>query len=171
MASLDKQTLRNLCSPNREKMEKAFNAIFEKYRYLVYYVSFDIVKNEEEAKDIVDETFLKMYAQRVDFDSESKLKYYLLVTAKNLSLNYVKGQTDHLAFNEDISGKEDDHSLSLYLDKFQDVLDKEEFDYLVLHVIYAFSFREIAKYYHLTTAQVSSKYRRGIKKLQSYYGG
>ena len=53
--------LKKLCSTSTEEMNKAFNHIFEKYRYLVYYISFDILKNEDEAKDIVNETFLKMY--------------------------------------------------------------------------------------------------------------
>ena len=33
--------LKKLCSTSTEEMNKAFNLIFEKYRYLVYYVSFE----------------------------------------------------------------------------------------------------------------------------------
>lgn len=163
--------LKKLCSTSRQEMENAFDIIFNKYRYLVYFVSFDIVKNEEDAKDIVNETFLKMYERRTYFSKESNLKYYLLVTAKNLSLNKIKEDNDHLSYSDDISGYEDNDHASLYLDKFKDILDKEEYDYLILHVIYEFTFREIAKYYKVTTSVVSSKYQRGIKKLQAYYGG
>ena len=87
MERIGYSVLKKLCSTSVEEMNKAFNLIFEKYRYLVYYVSFDILKSEDEAKDIVNETFLKMYERRRDFMSESKLKYFLLVTAKNCVLD------------------------------------------------------------------------------------
>jgi RNA polymerase sigma-70 factor (ECF subfamily) len=171
MERIGYSVLKKLCSTSIEEMNKAFNLIFEKYRYLVYYVSFDILKSEDEAKDIVNETFLKMYERRRDFMSESKLKYFLLVTAKNLSINLYNQTKNNLAYSDDIEGKYDEESVSIYLEKFKDVLDEEEYKFLVLHLIYGFTFREIAKANDLTTSQVSSKYQRGIKKLRDYYGG
>lgn len=171
MERIGYSVLKKLCSTSVEEMNRAFNLIFEKYRYLVYYVSFDILKSEDEAKDIVNETFLKMYERRRDFMSESKLKYFLLVTAKNLSINRYNQIKNRLAYSDDIEGKYDEESVSIYLEKFKDVLDEEEYKFLVLHLIYGFTFREIAKTNDLTTSQVSSKYQRGIKKLRDYYGG
>lgn len=171
MERISYSVLKKLCSTSTEEMNKAFNLVFEKYRYLVYYVSFDILKSEDEAKDIVNETFLKMYERRRDFMSESKLKYFLLVTAKNLSINRYNQTKNHLSYSDDIEGKYDEESVSIYLEKFKDVLDEEEYKLLVFHLIYEFSFREIAKSYGYTTAKVSSKYQRGIKKLRDYYGG
>ena len=171
MEKISYSVLKKLCSKSEEEMNKSFNLIFEKYRYLVYYVSFDILKSEDEAKDIVNETFLKMYEKRKGFMSESKLKYFLLVTAKNLSINRYNQTKYHLSYSEDIEGKNDSENVSIYLEKFKDVLDEEEYNYLVIHLIYEFRFREIAKVNKLTTSQVSSKYQRGIKKLRDYYGG
>ena len=171
MEKIGYSILRNLCSTSVEEMNQAFNVVFNKYRYLVYYVSYDVLKSEEEAKDIVNETFLKMYETRKDFDKESKLKYFLLVTAKNLSINRYNQNKDHLAYSDDIEGKADNDNLSIYLEKFKEVLDEEEYQYLVLHLIYGFKFKEIAKANNLTTSQVSSKYQRGIKKLRDFYGG
>ena len=171
MEKISYSVIKGLCSLNREEMEKSFNIIFEKYRYLVYYVAYDILKSEEEAKDIVNETFLKMYENRGNFDNESKLKYFLLVTAKNLSINRYNQNKDHLAYSDDIEGKADSDNLSIYLEKFKEVLDEEEYQYLVLHLIYGFKFKEIAIANNLTTSQVSSKYQRGINKLRDFYGG
>ncbi|NLN80254.1 MAG: hypothetical protein GX132_02495, partial [Erysipelotrichia bacterium] len=47
----------DLCSSNRELMERTFNTIYEKYSYLVFYVAFEITDHKEDAKDITDETF------------------------------------------------------------------------------------------------------------------
>ena len=98
MERIGYSVLKKLCSTSTEEINKAFNLVFEKYRYLVYYVSFDILKSEDEAKDIVNETFLKMYERRRDFMSESKLNYFLLVTAKNLSINRYNQIKNHLAY-------------------------------------------------------------------------
>ena len=171
MEKISYSVIKGLCSLNREEMERSFNIIFEKYRYLVYYVSYDILKNEEESKDIVNDTFIKMYEKRGSFINESKLKYFLLVTARNLSINRYNQLKDHLSYSDDIKGEEDSSRISLYLDEFKNIVDKEEYTYLVLHIIYGFSFREIAKSKSLSTSQVSSKYQRGIAKLREHYGG
>ncbi|MBO7614425.1 MAG: sigma-70 family RNA polymerase sigma factor [Bacilli bacterium] len=171
MEKIGYSILKKLCSTSVNEMNEAFNIVFDKYRYLVYYVSYDILKSEEEAKDIVNETFLKMYENRGNFDNESKLKYFLLVTAKNLSINRYNQNKDHLAYSDNIEGKADSDNLSIYLENFKEVLDEEEYQYLVLHLIYGFKFKEIAIANNLTTSQVSSKYQRGIYKLRDFYGG
>ena len=171
MGKITYSVIKKLCSPSKEEMNRSFNIIFEKYRYLVYTVAYDILKNVEESKDIVNETFLKMYEKRAKFTNEGDLKYYLLVIARNLSINRSKQLQYHLSYSDDMAGKNDDKDVSLYLEKFKRVLDREEYKYLVLHIVYGFTFLEIAKANHLTTSQVSSKYQRGIKKLRDYYGG
>ena len=171
MGKITYSVIKKLCSPSKEEMNRSFNVIFEKYRYLVYTVAYDILKNVEESKDIVNETFLKMYEKRANFTNEGDLKYYLLVIARNLSINRSKQLQYHLSYSDDMAGKSDDKDISLYLEKFKRVLDREEYKYLVLHIVYGFTFLEIAKANHLTISQVSSKYQRGIKKLRDYYGG
>lgn len=171
MTKIRNQTIEKLRSTSKEEVDSVFNLIFNKYKNLVYYVSFDILKNSEDAKDIVNDTFLRMYDNRDKLISETKLKYFLLVSAKNLSINRYNENKNHLPYSDDVEGQSDDSHLSIYLDKFKDVLDAKEYRFLVLHIVYEFSFREIAKTYNLTTSQVSSKYQRGIKKLRDYYGG
>lgn len=171
MEKIGYSVLKKLCSLSTSERNESFSLIYDKYRYLVYYVSFDILKNEEEAKDVTSETFLKMYEKRREFMSESKLKYFLLVMAKNLSINRYRQRKDHLEYLDETSGNEEEKDISLYLEKFKDILDQDEYSYIVLHLVYEFSFKEIAKANHKTTSTVSSKYRRGLAKLRAYYGG
>lgn len=163
--------IKKLCSFDKEEVDASFNLIFKKFRYLVYYVAYDILHDDDEAKDIVEDTFIKMYEKRADFINEKKIKNFLMVTAKNLSINRYNELKKHLSYSDDIKGVEDNANLSIYLDEFKDILDQEEYNYLVLHIMCGFSFREIAKNKNLTTSQVSSKYQRGIRKLRDYYGG
>lgn len=170
MGKIGYGTLKNLCSKDKRKVDESFSVIFNKYKNLVYFVSFDILHSQEESEDIVEDTFLKMYERRSYFMSESQLKYYLLVTAKNTSINRYNESKKHLAYSDDIHGVTEQNGISIYLDKFKEMLDETEYQYLVLHLLYDFSFKEISKVNGLTVSQVSSKYQRGIKKLRDYYG-
>ena len=171
MERITYKTLKNLCSSNEEKVNKAFDLIFNKYRFLIYYVSLEILKDKEEAKDIVEGTFLKMYERRRYFMNERGVKYFLLRTAKNDSINRLKEINIHEQYSDDINGVKDKDDYSSYYDKFKKLVDEEEFDYLIKHLVYGFTFREIALGKRVTTSVVSSKYRRGLKKLKDYYGG
>jgi len=46
----------------------------------------------EYARDIAQETFIKVYEKRGDFDTEDKARSFLYITAKNKSLDYLKHQ-------------------------------------------------------------------------------
>ena len=73
-------TLANLTSKNRNVMEKAFNAIYSEYSYLVFYVAFDYLKDQEQTKDIVNEVFMKFYENRYKIKYAKSIKYYLVTS-------------------------------------------------------------------------------------------
>ena len=89
MSAVNFKVLYDLKSPHREVMERAFNIIYKEYSYLVFYVSLKIVKDNDIAKDITNETFYKLYSNKENIDSTKNLKYYLTTISKNLSLNYI----------------------------------------------------------------------------------
>ena len=53
MEKISCSVIRKLCSLSKEEVDESFNIIFNKYRYLVYYVAFDILKDDEESKLLV----------------------------------------------------------------------------------------------------------------------
>ena len=58
-----------------------------------------------------------------------------------------------------------------YIEKFKDFLSKEEVDLIVLHLLYDFTFKEIAKDKSTTVDVISSRYRRAILKVKQHYKG
>ena len=165
-------TLLHLLSKNRAKMEKAFNKIYEDYSYLVFYVSFEIVKDKEAAKDITNETFMKFYENRTKFTKIRELKYYLVKTAKNLSINYVYSLKKTVFYDDDISGVEDKRDdFNEYIEKFSKFLDKEELDLLIYRFLYGFTLNEIANEKRVSINSVSSKFRRTMEKVKKHYLG
>ena len=56
--------LKDLKSSSKQVMERAFNDIYQEYKLLVFFVSFDILKNQEDAKDITNETFMQFFINK-----------------------------------------------------------------------------------------------------------
>ena len=172
MGKISRLTLANLTSKNRNIMEKAFNAIYDEYSYLVFYISFDITKDKELSKDIVNDVFMKFYDKRFTIKDNKGLKFYLAKSAKNISLNYLKKESPTVEYNDELAGQEDkkDDFFNL-LGSFSEFLDNEELDLLIYRFLYDFKFADIANIKGVTIDSASSKYRRAIEKIRKYYRG
>lgn len=69
---------------------RAFQTIFENYNKLLYTSAVQIVKEKEQAEDIVADTFTKLWARRDAFETEEHVKAFLFITTRNASLNHVR---------------------------------------------------------------------------------
>lgn len=172
MGKVSTKILDNLKSPLREKMEESFNYIYHEYSYLVFYISLQIVRDNEAAKEITNETFYKLFLNKDKIDNNKNLKYYLTTISKNLSINYLNSLKNQEEYVEGISFYEDNHDhFNDYIEKFKEFLNQEELDLIVLHLLYDFSFKEIAKEKGTTVDAISSKYRRTLVKVRKHYKG
>ena len=95
--------LKDLKSSSKQVMERAFNDIYQEYKLLVYFVSFDILKNQEDAKDITNETFMQFFINKNKIRNYKKIKYYLLTTCKNLSINLLKKNNKYEQLDNEIA--------------------------------------------------------------------
>ncbi len=169
MAHISSKILDNLKSSSRTKMEEAFDTLYKEYSYLVYYVALKIVKNKDIAKEITNDTFFKLYQNKDKLKKEKNIKYYLVTTSKNTSINYMVQNARQVSLDEEIASYEQVDHFDEYINKFSDFLNKEELDIIIYHLLYDFSFREISKENKTTTSVISSKYRRAIDKIKSHY--
>ncbi len=162
----------NLNSSSREKVEHSFNRIFNEFSYLVFYVSFKITRNEKDAEDIMNETFLKFYEERDNIKNHKGIKYYLTTTSKNLSINLVNKNNKTILYDENrFTSEIKNDYFSDYIDKFKYFLDEEEIDIVVYHILYDFTFKEIARYKNTSVNSISSKYKRIMSKIKSHFKG
>ena len=63
--------------------------LFDEYSDMVYRISLNILRNREEAQDIVMDVFTALLS-RAEFDSEENIKAWLIRNAENKSLNVIK---------------------------------------------------------------------------------
>lgn len=68
----------------------AFKQIFHRYKDKLFVYVLAIVKREAVAKDIVQETFIRLWTTRENLDPDQSLSGYLHTIARNQSLNHLK---------------------------------------------------------------------------------
>ena len=166
MSDVSYKVINGLLSTDRKVMEASFNEIYQKYVSLVYYVSFDILHLREEAKDVTNETFLRLYERRHSLNKAKSIKYFLLTIARNLSIDRMKASSKYVEEGKEAESFDDDEFGS-FVDQFKSYLDKEELDLLIYHLLYGFSFKEIASFKSTSINSMTSKYTRAIKKLKA----
>ncbi len=59
--------------------EGAFNEIYRRYHKLVYFVAYDMCHSDADAKDVLQETFIKLRKATHDLREKNKFKYWLNV--------------------------------------------------------------------------------------------
>lgn len=170
MAKISFLTLNNLKSTSKEVVENAFNIVYKEYSYLVFYVILQIVKDNDLALELTNEAFTNFFINKDNINSSKNVKYYLVTTGKNLAIIRMKKDSrivelsDNYAYEEK---KTDD--FDTYIEKFKEFLNKEEIDVIVYHLLYDFSFKEIARNKNVSINVISSKYKRAIDKIKKYY--
>ncbi len=95
-----------------KKTEEEIKELVETYSTLIFRISYFILSNPEDAKDVVQETFLKYITKAPDFTDEEHKKAWLIRVATNISKNALKfrlrRETVDLSDIENIGINEDD---------------------------------------------------------------
>ncbi|HHM21504.1 MAG TPA: sigma-70 family RNA polymerase sigma factor [Bacteroidetes bacterium] len=72
----------------RRGNETAFGALVNKYRHYVYSTAFNILKNNEEAEETAQDSFLKAYRALSSFSRRSKLSTWLYQITRRTAIDY-----------------------------------------------------------------------------------
>jgi len=69
---------------------KAFIVLVDRYKYMVLTLAMKILRNREEAEEVAQDVFVKMYQVLHTFKGDSKFSTFLYKIAYNRSLDYLK---------------------------------------------------------------------------------
>lgn len=168
-----------------EKDEKAFQLFVEKYHKMVINICYNIVNSYDDAMDISQEVFIKIYESIDDFRGESKISTWLYRISVNKSLNHLRSKKRQkwfpgldLLFNDDRKKIEPaDNSLNASENIEQD--ENKEALYFALHQLPEkqniaislnnfedLSYKEISEIMEIPVSEVGVLINRGKKKLQ-----
>ena len=87
---MDEEKTQELISRFKSGEEKAFNELVSLYKKGIFNLVFRMVRNKEDAMDLAQEVFVKVYHSLKDFRGESRFSTWLHRIAVNLSLNFTQ---------------------------------------------------------------------------------
>jgi len=160
--------------------QNAFNFIVRKYQERIYWVTRKMVLNHDDADDITQEVFLKIYNSLKEFRGESQLFTYIYRIAINLSLNHLNKNNKIISRsvnieNTDVSSK--DISADEKIDAFEKTkLLEEAIESLPAQQRAVFNMRyydnlsydEISILLKKSTGGMKANYFHAIKNIQKF---
>lgn len=149
-------------------MRQSVQELFEKYQNNLYAVAFNICKNAENAKDIVQETFIQYYSLRKEFDNEQHIRAWLIRVAIN------KAKNINRSFWRKNKRPLEDYMESLTFETpeseelFETVMALPEKFRIVIHLFYYedYAIREIADILKISESNVKVRLSRGRSLLK-----
>lgn len=151
----------------------SYNEIVDKYSGNVYGFILKSIRDEETSKDIVQESFERLWKNKETIDSE-KAKSYLFTTAYHLLVDFTrKAKREKIIDQADINTYYHSNTYSDLSEVLNHAIDKlsEQSKQLVLLRDYeGYSYDEIGKICNLSESQVKVYIFRARKQLKEYIG-
>ena len=156
---------------------KAFSHIVSEYRQMIFTIIFKIVNNREDAEDISQEIFIKVFKSLNSFKEESEFSTWLYRIAYNTALSEIrKRKIVFSSFEDDFSTLKDEtideeiEELALeeriiYLEQALKMLPAKDALLITLFYLDNQSIEEISRISNLSRANVKIKLHRIRKKL------
>ncbi|MCO5235231.1 MAG: sigma-70 family RNA polymerase sigma factor, partial [Chitinophagaceae bacterium] len=72
--------------------QQALDELFAQYYRALVYFAMRIIKNQEEAEDIVIESFSRLWDNRERMESVQNIKGFLYLTTRNACVDYLRAQ-------------------------------------------------------------------------------
>lgn len=152
--------------------KQALSELYHQMKTIIYSFALSILKNKADAEDVMQETFIKIYAAAGSYRSQGKPEAWMLTIARNLCLMRLREnkKTGALSPEElllaDPCRPMENRLDQIMLDAALNTLSTEESQIVILHALVGFKHREIADFLGLGLSTTLSKYRRALKKLQ-----
>lgn len=148
--------------------------LYEKYSRMMYAVCLRYTKSDEEAKDVLQESFIKVFRSIDKFRGESRLVYWIKRIVVNTALNHLRDKLKMLPMVdlESLADSIDyDQFISSYsLDELLAMIQQLPTGCRVVFNLFAvegYSHREIGVKLGISEGTSKSQYSRAKKLLQS----
>lgn len=155
-----------------EEKKKFVEDLIEKYGDMVYRLAISRVKNKEEAEDIFQEVFLKVYEKMPEFISKEHEKYWIIRVTINLSKNAITTawhrKTSYLE-SKDIYGEETNKDYDVYIEvlklspKYRTIIQLFYYENLKID--------EIAEILNINSNTVKTRLKRARETLKGRLKG
>lgn len=158
-----------------EKQRKFFESLVKDYSPMLYAQIRGIVLNHDDADDVLQETFIKVWKALPRFRGDAAVTTWLYRIASNEALQHIRRQKWRKllllnAVNADVSVKASPSAefISSHLEKAMKELTAHQRNIFALRYFNETPYSEIADALHLAEGTVKATYHQSVKKIEAY---
>ncbi len=161
----------HLQSGNRDALDE----IYELTNKAVFSVCLSVVNNNEDAKDLMQSTYIIIQEKINYFKPNTNGYAWILTIARNLSINEHKklsrATPTDFQENEFVATSEDVNNDIPVFKIAKRVLNPDELTIVLLHVVSGYKHREIAQIVNKPLGSVLWSYNNSLKKIKNFLEG
>jgi RNA polymerase sigma-70 factor (ECF subfamily) len=155
--------------------EEAFELLFKKYSGRIYYVAFQYINDRDEAEEIVQEVFYRVWIHQKDLRSDLPFPPYLVRIAKNLIINKSKRKIVERAYlnslTSDAADQETENTVQFseiksILDELIEKLPEKRKEVFLMSRSKGLTNREIAHHLNISESTVENHINKALKMLR-----
>ncbi|MEW6008009.1 MAG: sigma-70 family RNA polymerase sigma factor [bacterium] len=154
----------------------AMEGLIIKYQKQVYSIAFRMLNNIEDAKDMVQETFLRAIKGIKSFNKKASFKTWLYRIAINTSLNHLKERRHKdIGLNEEIAESKNDTLSEIiederwkYIKSSLERLPERQRLALILRLYEGLSCKEAAEAMKCSEGALKAHYHQAIRKIRGF---
>ena len=160
---------------------QAFETIVERYRDKVYWTAYNLVLDSEDARDVSQQSFLKIWKSLGEYDFERSFAGWVSRIAANCAIDFLRTRREADPIPEELpaksSGFEQDLDVRKIFLRVAPLLSQRQRIVLVLREIHGMEIAEISDLLQCTEStvrnllsQAKDSFRRKAKELFPDYG-
>lgn len=151
--------------------EKVEEELYTECRELVYRIAFSILKNKENAEDVMQNVFAKIIEMPKEKLPIKKEATWLYTVTKNEAISYIRKNRKEICLEEIYELIDEDTNIEDIIEKddYQKLisgLNKEEQEIISLKVLSKLKFRQIAILLNIPIGTVQWKYYKAVQSLK-----
>lgn len=161
----------------RDGDEAAFAYLYRKYEAKLYTFAFKLTQDRDEAEEVVQEVFIKMWEKREMLNPHQNFDGYLFTIAKNLVYNKAKQRAYHFAFQNYVTAyesnlsRETEHKLEfdelkILLDQIYATLPPVRREVFTMSRLQGLTNREIASELNTSTSNIENHLNKSLNFIR-----
>ena len=172
---MNKKELKSIFLKIKKDDKKGIEELYSKYHKMVYGIAFSILKNKEDAEDIMQIVFAKIQELDKTKLPEDKEMTWLYTLTKNETLNYLKKKKGELSLDTiyEIENKNNEIDEKIDYIEFNRLirkLNKKEQEIISLKILANFSFQEISELLNEPVGTVKWRYYKSLRSIKAMLG-
>lgn len=152
------------------EFEKSVADLYTEYSNEILAYSFSLLKNSDDAKDVVQEVFIRFMKSKDDFKGECSYKTWLMIITRNYCFTFLKKKSNEPLRIDDVNIKHEEINLDvkISLSSALEKLTGEDSEIIYLRMYAGLSYEEIAEIMSINVNTVGMRLFKLKKQLKNY---